>query len=131
MQEHIIVETVKSVWPRTIQGVMVFGSRARGDERADSDIDLAVLLTEPADPLTVWENAQLLASQLQQDVDLIDLRSATTVLQKEVISSGIWLHKADAFACDLFEVHVISLYQQLQYDRQGILDDIAARIEHG
>ena len=59
VQEHIIVETVKSAWPRTIQGVMLFGSRVCGDERTDSDIDLAVLLTEPADPLTVWETAQL------------------------------------------------------------------------
>lgn len=84
MQEHIIVETVKSAWPRTIQGVMLFGSRARGDERADSDIDLAVLLTEPTDQLTVWENAQLLASQLQQDVDLIDLRSAIPSCKKKL-----------------------------------------------
>lgn len=79
----------------------------------------------------VWEVAQTLASQLMMDVDLVDLRAATTVLQKEIIACGLWLQKKDVFACDLFEVHVISMYQQLQYDRRGILEDIRQRVKNG
>lgn len=45
---HQMVETiVREVSPETI---ILFGSRARGDARADSDIDLLVVETEPFSP---------------------------------------------------------------------------------
>lgn len=45
---HQMVETiVREVYPETI---ILFGSRARGDARPDSDIDLLVVETEPFSP---------------------------------------------------------------------------------
>ena len=45
---HQIVETiVREVSPETI---ILFGSRARGDARSDSDVDLLVVETEPFSP---------------------------------------------------------------------------------
>ena len=126
-----IITTLQSIWPEKLQGIMLFGSRAQGNNRQDSDYDIAVLLDGKADKVLLWDSAQTLAAQLLQDVDLIDLRDATTVLQKEIIVSGQWLIKVDAFACDLFDTHVISMYQQLQYDRQDILNDIVERARHG
>ena len=126
-----IITTLQSIWPDQLQGIMLFGSRAQGNSRQNSDYDIAVLLDGKADKVLLWNSAQTLAAQLLQDVDLIDLRDATTVLQKEIIVSGQWLIKVDTFACDLFEVHTISMYQQLQYDRQDILNDVLERAQHG
>jgi len=45
---HQMVETiVREVSPETI---ILFGSRARGDARSDSDVDLLVVETEPFSP---------------------------------------------------------------------------------
>lgn len=45
---HQMVETiVREVSPETI---ILFGSRARGDARSDSDVDLLVVETEPFTP---------------------------------------------------------------------------------
>lgn len=45
---HQMVETiVREVSPETI---ILFGSRARGDARADSDVDLLIVETEPFSP---------------------------------------------------------------------------------
>lgn len=126
-----IITTLQSIWLDQLQGIMLFGSRAQGNSRQNSDYDIAVLLDGKADKVLLWNSAQTLAAQLLQDVDLIDLRDATTVLQKEIIVSGQWLIKVDTFACDLFEVHTISMYQQLQYDRQDILNDMLERAQHG
>ena len=126
-----IITTLQSIWLDQLQGIMLFGSRAQGNSRQNSDYDIAVLLDGKADKVLLWNSAQTLAAQLLQDVDLIDLRDATTVLQKEIIVSGQWLIKVDTFACDLFEVHTISMYQQLQYDRQDILNDVLERAQHG
>lgn len=126
-----IITTLQSIWLDQLQGIMLFGSRAQGNNRQNSDFDIAVLLDGKADKVLLWNSAQTLAAQLLQDVDLIDLRDATTVLQKEIIVSGQWLIKVDTFACDLFETHIISMYQQLQYDRQDILNDMLERAQHG
>lgn len=45
---HQMVETiVREVSP---EAIILFGSRARGDARADSDVDLLIIETEPFSP---------------------------------------------------------------------------------
>jgi len=39
---------MEALYPGRIDRILVFGSRARGDSRKDSDLDVAVFLTEPA-----------------------------------------------------------------------------------
>ena len=60
------------------------GSRAKVTARPDSDIDLAVLTRDPIPNLRRFELAQALAIRLHHDVDLVDLRSASTVMRMPV-----------------------------------------------
>ncbi len=70
------------------QAVYLFGSFGGPYERPASDIDLAVLMPEPLEPLRRWELQEQLASALGRDIDLVDLRDAPTVLRMQVVDGG-------------------------------------------
>ncbi len=113
-------------WP-TVQAIYLFGSQARGDARADSDVDVAVLLPKPVDAVERWHVQERLAAKLGADVDLVDLRSASTVMRTEVVQQGRLLHDGHRGERELFEALTLSAYARLQEERRGILDDIRAR----
>jgi predicted nucleotidyltransferase len=122
-----IVEAVLRRFPDA-QAVYLFGSRGSEEERPESDIDIALLLP----PRKVVEAGALddlrfeLESIHQKDVDLINLRMASTVLQKEVVAACRRIYCADKYAADEFEMLTISLYQKLNEERAGILQAAAA-----
>jgi predicted nucleotidyltransferase len=70
--------------------VYAFGSQVAGTARADSDLDLAVLL-HPGRRLSVEQKMDLterLGAAVGRDVDLIILNEARLPLQFEIIRSG-------------------------------------------
>jgi predicted nucleotidyltransferase len=105
--------------------VYLFGSHASGAATRDSDLDLAVYLDAPVDSLRLWGIAQGLARQLGTDVDLVDLATASTVLQYQVITTGRRLWAADARAA-IYESFILSEKTALDEARAGLLADIAA-----
>lgn len=68
-----------------------------------------------------------LALALGRNVDLVDLRAASTVLRAQAVSTGRVVLDAEPAARAAFEVFVYSSYALLNEERAGILDDIAAR----
>ena len=76
----------------------LFGSAASGDAAAHSDVDLAILVEGKVDTVALWYLAQRLASRIGRDVDLVDLRAASTVLQYQIITTGRCLWARDARA---------------------------------
>jgi len=57
---------------------------------------------------------------LKSDVDLVDLLSASTVMQNQVVHHGICIYDAANYAVS-FEMQVMSMYQHLNDERAGIL----------
>lgn len=111
--------------------VYLFGSQASGHASAESDIDLAVLMPGVLDPVDLWRLAGELADIASIHVDLIDLRSASTVLQYQIITKGrrLW---AKNEAAGVFEAFVLSEKTSLDSARSGLLDDIQKKgIVHG
>jgi len=104
-----------------------FGSAERGTARSDSDIDLAILLHKPLSELRRFELAQELAIQLHRDVDLVDLRLASTVMRMQVLSTGTCLTSEDDAARRKFEMYAYSDYARLNEERREILDGIKKR----
>lgn len=116
----------------SLLGVYVFGSAANDRMHPESDIDIAILTGQPQDPATLWEIAQALAQLAGREVDLVDLRRASTVLRMQVIGSGRRLLCNDPVQCETFEDFVYSDYARLNEERAGILRDVARRKQiHG
>jgi predicted nucleotidyltransferase len=104
--------------------VYLFGSRARGDAGRDSDVDLALLGPAPLDVIARFELQERIAAALHAPVDLVDLRTASTVMRVQVLENGRLLYEGDADERARFEVAALSAYARLNEERKGILEDV-------
>jgi uncharacterized protein len=121
-----LVEALLRVLP-DCQAIYRFGSWGTTAERPGSDIDLAVLPVNPLDPAWRWELAQSLASLAKQDVDLVDLTQASTVLRMQVVAHGERIYCSDEAEAEMFEDRVFSSYARLNEERREILSDVRRR----
>ena len=118
----LIVEFLQQRLPG-LMGVYGFGSQMQHDAGPDSDLDLAVLVPGYVDPIALWEMGSALADKLNIDLDLLDLRAASTVMQYQVLAGGTRLWSAGSEA-DEFELFVFSEKRDLDLWRQPIIDQI-------
>ena len=131
MDDHALIEHLRKSVPGLI-ALYRFGSQAKGTARPDSDIDLAVLARDPIPNLRRFELAQELAVHLHRDVDLVDLRNASTVMRMQVLSTGTCLDTQDESARREFEMYAYSDYARLNEERREILKRISASgLVHG
>jgi uncharacterized protein len=110
-----------------LAAVYLFGSAAEGTETAESDVDHAVLAARPLDPVARFDLQERLALALGRNVDLVDLRAASTVMQAQVVAHGQVVLDVDPRARAEFEMVTLSAYALLNEERAGILADIRAR----
>ena len=125
MNEHTaIIDTVLKHYPDA-QSIYLFGSYGTERQWPNSDADIALLL--PADEakragsLSMSGLRASLERLLGKDVDLINLRQAPTVFQKEIILAERRVFCADQYAADEFEMLVLSLYQKLNEERAEVM----------
>lgn len=123
MNDQVLIQFLRQAIPELI-ALYRFGSQAKGSTRQDSDVDLAVLADDPIPALRRFELAQELATCLHRDVDLVDLRTASTVMRMQVISTGECLDSANGRARREFEMYVYSDYARLNEERRDILDRV-------
>ena len=124
MDDPALIEYLRKSVPELI-ALYRFGSQAKGTARPDSDVDLAVLARNPIPAIRRFELAQELAIHLHRGVDLVDLRSASTVMRMQVISTGTCLDAPDEPARREFEMYAYSDYARLNEERRDILKRIA------
>lgn len=126
MDHKELIEYVRRAIPDLI-ALYRFGSQTTGEARPESDVDLAVLARDPIPTLRRFELAQDLAIQLHRDVDLVDLRTASTVMRMQVLSTGTCARSFDESARREFEMYAYSDYARLNEERREILKGIAKR----
>jgi predicted nucleotidyltransferase len=120
-----VVTKIQSTLPNSL-AIYAFGSRISGHSTADSDLDLAVLVAGYVDTLVLWELSSQLAEISGYVTDLLDFRAASTIMQYQIITTGIclWAKQPDAA---LYETFVLSEKTNLDEARAPLLKDIQTR----
>lgn len=80
-----------------------------------------MLCNEKIPSLTRWQLQSELAEDFACEVDLVDLLSASTVMQNQIIHHGLCLYETSNSSA-LFEMQVMSMYQHLNDERADILE---------
>jgi len=101
-----------------IQAAYVFGSVASGRARADSDVDVAVLIDRRVPPGRILKYRLKLMADLgtalhRSDVDVVILNEASPLLAHRVLSQGTLVFERSAPARVRFQTKTAGLYLDL------------------
>lgn len=122
MNYPLIVMLLQNRLPNLL-AVYVFGSQLSGDADKNSDLDLAVLVAGYADPIDLWDISSDLAELVDCEVDLLDFRAASTVMQYQILTKGNRLFAIDS-SISCYESSLLSEMTALNEARAGVLADI-------
>ncbi|MBF0177167.1 MAG: nucleotidyltransferase domain-containing protein [Magnetococcales bacterium] len=114
-----LLPTLQATLPELL-AIYAFGSRISGDATPGSDLDLAILTPGKTDPVTLWHLSGELAEQSGCPVDLLDLRTASTVMQYRIITTGQRLWARDSQAA-IYESFILSEKTALDEARAPLL----------
>lgn len=101
----------------SILAVYLFGSYAKGKEKAQSDMDLAFLLDEKtykADPFEATGPAYMAAMRIgirfKRETDVVILNSSSVELAYEAVTSGRCMYEAEQDRRFEYEATIRSMY---------------------
>jgi predicted nucleotidyltransferase len=106
-----------------LMAVYAFGSQVEGTANENSDLDLAVLVPGYADVIDLWDISSDLAELRHCEVDLLDFRAASTVMQYQILTKGQRLYAVDP-QVGSYEATQLSAMTTLNEARAGLLADI-------
>ena len=105
--------------------IIVFGSYAKGLSRQNSDIDIAFYSEDTVlSSYDLFIIAQELAELLKIEVDLIDVRKASTVLKAQIFTTGKVIYADDELLLKKQQMTALKMYAELNEQRKVILNRI-------
>ncbi|MBP2031338.1 putative nucleotidyltransferase [Clostridium algifaecis] len=107
--------------------IYLFGSSVNGIFREDSDIDIAFISDINTTDYETFMLAQKLADILKRDVDLINLKKASTVFRIQVIAKGKKIYCIDDKRRAYFEMYAFKDYATLNEEREIVLKNVKKR----
>lgn len=124
MLERIKTLIIKELNPEFI---ILFGSYAKGIERADSDLDLAYYADKALPAYEKFLLAQKLADSLGIEVDLVDIRQVNTVFAAQIFFTGKVIFCNDESLYIKERMKALSMYAHLNEERAEIFQRIEER----
>lgn len=124
-QVETIIQTLNSLTDSWL--IILFGSYAKGGAREESDIDIAFLTDQEVDEYQSFCIAQKLAEMLGKNVDCVNLHTASTVFQVQVIGHGKVLYCKDETRRKYYFLRTFKEYALLNEERAPILNRIKER----
>jgi len=113
-----------------LAALWIFGSHARGEARADSDVDLAALFRREVASPELSEVRMALVQRWGRDVDLVDLSRASPALAMQVLRHGRLVDDRTPRLRIAFATALPSRYEDLRIVRAPIERRIRERL-HG
>lgn len=117
-EKNIIIDFLKEKLSPEL--IYIFGSYAKNSERDNSDIDIAILPEKEIDEYKLFLLAQKLAEKLKKEVDLVDIKKASTVFKAQIIQGKLIFNK-DNYKKMNFELKTFREYAKLNEERKEIL----------
>lgn len=116
-----------------VLSVILFGSHAKNQQTAASDVDVAVLFTPENIPsaMTMIQLQQDLSDVLHQDVDLVALNSATPIFKYQIFKNGKVLTNKNPKFFTKFKIQSLFEYFDLKRTRKCIEDSLINRKIYG
>ena len=108
--------------------ILLYGSRAQGTSRPDSDVDLALLFGKRPRPdaFDLARSRTELEAILGHDVDLVVLDSVSPILAMQVLKHGKILAEAEPDLLPEFAMKTTGAYYDLKRTRQPIEEALLA-----
>ncbi len=127
--DNSCIEKVKRLLTKELNPyvIYIFGSSVNGVFREDSDIDIAFLSHKDLSEYEIFMISQQLADILKREVDLINLKNASTVFRAQIIGSGEVIYCNDDTRRMYFEMRALKEYALLNEEREVILKNIKER----
>ncbi len=106
-----------------LQWVGLFGSVITDTfDSHKSDIDIAFIASGKIANFERWELQEQLASKLNIDIDLVDLRKSDDVIAFEALTKGKEIFKKESRELETFLDNIYINYIQLNEDRKEIME---------
>lgn len=122
-RDEVIVKTITEVLPLAT-AVYLYGSQVHGNTHTRSDWDIGLLDSSPISGEDGFTIKSRLANALASDIDIVDMRTADTVSNAQILESGRLIFVSNQSVLDRFELLVLVKYAQLNLERRDILNDI-------
>lgn len=102
-----------------IKLIYIFGSYAEGENRADSDLDIAMYFDSEVDGFIKLDILdELVGIFNREDIDLVILNNVDEVLKFQVIKYGKVVYMEDLVTKVTFESSVMREYMDMEYFRE-------------
>jgi len=127
------IEIIKKVLVKALAPylIYIFGSTVKDRGREDSDIDIAILTDRQIDEYELFILSQKLADVLKREVDLVDLRKASSVFKVQIIKTGKLIYNSDNLRKMYFQMRAMRDYALLNEERMEIINKIKSRSLRG
>lgn len=125
IEEKIKTILVNELSPKLIY---IFGSIVANRVRDDSDIDIAILTDKKIDEYQLYMISQQLADELKREVDIVDLKDASTIFKAEIIKNGKLIYNSDNLGKMYYQLEVLRDYTFLNERRQEIIDKLKKKV---
>ena len=121
-----VLEVLKS-FP-AIKLALLFGSVARGRQRPDSDLDIAVESAQPLIAAEIVALIEALAERTGRPIDLIDLKVVSEPLLGQIVRHGRRLQGSDSAHGQLISRHLFEQADFMPYRSRILAERRAAWI---
>ncbi len=123
IEQDAIVQKVLKISPDTINFIAIFGSRARGDDTRNSDLDIAIS-TSLADKSERFNLKLKIISEFEgpdQKIDVVIVEESNWSINYRIARDGVVIYQRDNDAWTNFVERVLIFYPDYRYFEEKIL----------